>query len=30
MSASAALPESKAGWEHFPHDFDVGVRVSYF
>jgi hypothetical protein len=26
MSHSAALPESKAGWEHFPHDADVGVR----
>lgn len=24
MSASAAL--SHAGWEHFPHDADVGVR----
>ena len=26
MSQSAALPESKAGWEHFPHDADVGVQ----
>jgi tRNA nucleotidyltransferase (CCA-adding enzyme) len=26
MSHSVALPESKAGWEHFPHDADVGVR----
>jgi protein archease len=26
MSHSAALPESKAGWEHFPHDADVGVQ----
>jgi SHS2 domain-containing protein len=26
MSHSAALPDSKAGWEHFPHDADVGVR----
>ena len=26
MSRSAAPPESKAGWEHFPHDADVGVR----
>ena len=26
MSQSAALPESKARWEHFPHDADVGVR----
>jgi tRNA nucleotidyltransferase (CCA-adding enzyme) len=26
MSHSAALPESKAGWEHLPHDADVGVR----
>jgi SHS2 domain-containing protein len=24
MSRSAALPQ--AGWEHFPHDADVGVR----
>jgi hypothetical protein len=29
MSASAALPESKAGWEHFPHD-DVAVRGVVF
>jgi len=26
MSHSAAAPESKAGWEHFPHDADVGVQ----
>jgi SHS2 domain-containing protein len=26
MSQSAALPENKAGWEHFPHDADVGVQ----
>lgn len=26
MSRSAALPRSTAGWEHFPHDADVGVR----
>src|SRR6516164_4825522 len=26
MSYSAAAPESKAGWEHFPHDADVGVQ----
>lgn len=26
MSRSAAAPESKARWEHFPHDADVGVR----
>jgi Archease protein family (MTH1598/TM1083)/tRNA-splicing ligase RtcB len=26
MSHFAPLPESKAGWEHFPHDADVGVR----
>jgi SHS2 domain-containing protein len=26
MSHSVALPESKARWEHFPHDADVGVR----
>jgi len=26
MSHSVALPENKAGWEHFPHDADVGVR----
>jgi len=26
MSHSVALPESKAGWEHFPHNADVGVR----
>lgn len=26
MSRSAAPPESKARWEHFPHDADVGVR----
>jgi SHS2 domain-containing protein len=26
MSRSAAQPQSKAGWEHFPHDADVGVR----
>jgi hypothetical protein len=30
MSHSMALPESKAGWEHFPHDFDVGVRGVIF
>jgi hypothetical protein len=26
MSCSAAPCESKTGWEHFPHDADVGVR----
>jgi tRNA nucleotidyltransferase (CCA-adding enzyme) len=26
MSRSAARLQSKAGWEHFPHDADVGVR----
>jgi tRNA nucleotidyltransferase (CCA-adding enzyme) len=26
MSRSAALPQSTAGWDHFPHDADVGVR----
>ena len=26
MSHSVALPESKARWEHFPHDADVGVQ----
>jgi SHS2 domain-containing protein len=26
MSRSAAPARSKAGWEHFPHDADVGVR----
>ena len=26
MSHSVVLPESKAGWEHFPHNADVGVR----
>ncbi len=26
MSPPAAEPRSKAGWEHFPHDADVGVR----
>lgn len=26
MSRSAAPPESKARWEHFPHDADVGVQ----
>jgi tRNA nucleotidyltransferase (CCA-adding enzyme) len=26
MSRSAALPRSTAGWDHFPHDADVGVR----
>ena len=26
MSHSAAVPESKAGWQHFPHDADVGVQ----
>jgi SHS2 domain-containing protein len=26
MSRSAARLPSKAGWEHFPHDADVGVR----
>jgi SHS2 domain-containing protein len=26
MSGSAAMAPSKAGWEHFPHDADVGVR----
>ena len=26
MSHSAAAPESKAGWEHFPHDADAGVQ----
>jgi tRNA nucleotidyltransferase (CCA-adding enzyme) len=26
MSRSAALSRSAAGWEHFPHDADVGVR----
>jgi protein archease len=26
MSQSVALPEIEAGWEHFPHDADVGVR----
>jgi SHS2 domain-containing protein len=26
MSHSAAAPESKAGWQHFPHDADVGVQ----
>jgi SHS2 domain-containing protein len=26
MSCSAAPRESKTGWEHFPHDADVGVR----
>ena len=26
MSSSAALSRSAAGWEHFPHDADVGVR----
>ena len=26
MSHSVVLPESKAGWEHFPHDADVGVQ----
>jgi SHS2 domain-containing protein len=26
MSQSAALPENKARWEHFPHDADVGVQ----
>jgi len=26
MIQSAPSTESKAGWEHFPHDADVGVR----
>jgi tRNA nucleotidyltransferase (CCA-adding enzyme) len=26
MSRSAALSGTVAGWEHFPHDADVGVR----
>ena len=26
MSYSAVSSASKAGWEHFPHDADVGVR----
>jgi SHS2 domain-containing protein len=26
MNHSVALPEDKAGWEHFPHDADVGVQ----
>jgi len=26
MIQSALSSESKAGWEHFPHDADVGVR----
>jgi protein archease len=26
MSRSATPARSKAGWEHFPHDADVGVR----
>jgi protein archease len=26
MSSPAAPCESKAGWEHFPHDADIGVR----
>ena len=26
MSRSAAAPESKARWQHFPHDADVGVQ----
>lgn len=26
MSRSAALPRSTAGWDHFPHGADVGVR----
>ena len=26
MSCSTAPRESKTGWEHFPHDADVGVR----
>jgi hypothetical protein len=25
MSRSATPAQSKAGWEHFPHDADVGV-----
>jgi SHS2 domain-containing protein len=28
MSHSAVAPESKARWEHFPHDADVGVQGS--
>ena len=28
MSYSAVSSASKAGWEHFPHDADVGVRGS--
>jgi SHS2 domain-containing protein len=26
MNCSAATRESKSGWEHFPHDADIGVR----
>lgn len=26
MSPSAAIPATTSGWEHFPHDADVGVR----
>jgi len=26
MSGSATSPVSRSGWEHFPHDADIGVR----
>jgi tRNA-splicing ligase RtcB (3'-phosphate/5'-hydroxy nucleic acid ligase) len=29
MTGSAASVEHNAGWEHFPHDADVGVRVGF-